>query len=67
MEDQCSTDNPCAAVQLLVQQQINDGKRVDRLEELIDSMRNRLPLWATMAFTAAGGAIGMLGTLALKH
>lgn len=52
-EVQCTSENPCTAVQLLVQKTTEHDKA-------IDSMKNRLPLWATMAFTAAGTTIGIL-------
>lgn len=59
-EAQCSPDRPCTAVQLLIQRADNQDERMDKMEHLMDSLRNRLPLWATMAFTAAGTTIGIL-------
>lgn len=59
-EIQCSPEHPCAAVQLLTQQINQESGRVDKVEKLIESLQNRLPLWATMAFAAAGTTIGIL-------
>lgn len=60
----CTSENPCTAVQLLEQRienhELESGKRLDKMDEVIDSLRNRLPLWATMAFTGAGLIIGLL-------
>jgi hypothetical protein len=40
-------------------------ERVDKMEDIIESLRNRLPLWATMTMTAGGATIGILvGVLA---
>jgi hypothetical protein len=63
---ECTAESPCTAVQLLIQQQEQDHERMDKMDTLIDSLRNRLPLWATMAFTAGGGTIGVLVTLVVK-
>ena len=63
---QCSAGSPCTAVQLLVQRNQNLEERMDKLEEMIESLRNRLPLWATMLMTAGGGTIGLLAGLLNK-
>ncbi|MDP4158151.1 MAG: hypothetical protein Q8911_00100 [Bacillota bacterium] len=66
MSVQCTADNPCVAMQLLTQRAVNQEERIDKMELLIESMRNRLPLWATMALTACGGTIGILVGLLTK-
>jgi len=66
MSVQCSAENPCVAMQLLTQRTMSQEERIDKMELLIDSLRNRLPLWATMALTASGGVIGMLVGLLSK-
>jgi hypothetical protein len=58
-ESQCSTERPCAAVQLLIQ-------RTDNHEKLIDNLQNRLPPWVTGIAAGAGAVIGVLATLASK-
>jgi len=65
-EIQCSAGSPCTAVQLLVQRIAIQEERIDKMDDLLESMRNRLPLWATMALTGAGGAIGILVGLLVK-
>jgi len=62
----CSEDNPCVAMQLLTQRTMSQEERIDKMELLIDSFRNRLPLWATMALTGSGAVIGMLVGLLSK-
>lgn len=63
---QCTPENPCVAMQLLTQKSIVQDERIDKMEALIDSLRNRLPLWATMGFTGAGVLIGILTGFLLK-
>lgn len=58
-QTQCSTERPCAAVQLLIQ-------RTDNHEKLIDNLQNRLPPWVMGIAAGAGVLIGALGTLASK-
>jgi hypothetical protein len=62
----CSEESPCAAMQLLTQTTVYQGERIDKMEALIESMRNRLPLWATMALTGSGATIGVLAGLLSK-
>ena len=38
----------------------------DNMEKITDEVFRRLPLWATWAFTIAGGIIGILVTLLTK-
>ena len=59
-EIQCTVDHPCTAVQLLTQRVTDHAERMDKMDKLLDSMRNRLPLWATMAMAVAGTTIGVL-------
>jgi len=62
---ECSAESPCVAMQLLSQRLMSQEERTDKMEALIESMRNRLPLWATMTMTAGGATIGILvGVLA---
>lgn len=61
-EIQCSPDHPCTAVQLLTQRVEDHEKGIDKMNGLIEKLQNRLPLWATMAFTAAGTTIGILAS-----
>ena len=57
---QCSVEQPCTAVQLLTQRATNHEERMDKMDKMLESMQNRLPLWATLTLTAAGGTIGIL-------
>jgi hypothetical protein len=59
-EIQCSPNHPCTAVQLLTQRVEDHEKGLEKVNELIEKLQNRLPLWATMAFTACGAVIGIL-------
>ena len=64
--EKCTAENPCVTMQLLTQRIINQEERIDKMENLMESMRTRLPLWATMMFSACAGAIGILVGLILK-
>ena len=57
---QCTPENPCVAMQLLEQRMTVQEEGVEKMEALIESMRNRLPNWATWTLTVAGGTIGLL-------
>ena len=60
MAIECSPDSPCTSVQLLSQRIEDHKERMDKMDKMIESMQHRLPTWATLALTAAGGAIGIL-------
>ncbi|SDG47151.1 hypothetical protein [Desulfosporosinus hippei] len=62
---QCSIGNPCAVVQLLEQRIESQEGRTEKMESVIESLRNRLPLWATMTMTAGGAVIGFLANKVL--
>ena len=57
---QCTADNPCVTMQLLTQRTMSQDERLDKMEALIEALRNRLPLWATVTMTAGGTVIGVL-------
>jgi hypothetical protein len=42
-------------------------KDIKSIFELIEKVRNRLPVWATFAFSAAAAAIGWLAAYIGKH
>lgn len=76
MTIECTPENPCVVMQLHSQKSsTHDGRmdkmdlRMDKMTDSIEHLKNRLPLWATGAFTGAGLAIGSLSTLLLvvKH
>lgn len=56
---QCSTEQACVAIQLMLQ-------RIEQLEKIVDSMKSRLPLWATGGFTVSGLVIGILSNAVMK-
>lgn len=58
---QCPAEG-CTLVQLIIQKQGQEEERVNELKNVVEGMRNRLPLWATLAFTAAGTTIGILAS-----
>jgi len=57
---QCVVGIPCAVVQVLEEKIDTQEGRIAKMEDAIEALRNRLPLWATMAFTACGAIIGFL-------
>ncbi len=59
---QCTTDNPCTAVVLLVQRQNETDEDIKQINKTLESLRNRLLLWATLGFTVAGTSIGILAS-----
>lgn len=61
-EIQCSPSHPCTAVQLLTQRVEEHEKGIEKMNALIEKLQNRLPLWATLAFTGAGTTIGILAS-----
>ena len=63
---QCTPDSPCTAMQLLTQRLVNQEERIDKMENLMEQMRTRLPLWATMMFSIGAGVIGILVGLISK-
>jgi len=48
---------PCNQVLLNRQQLQMHSERLDKLDELIEKVRNRLPLWATIGFSAMMGLL----------
>ena len=66
MTIQCTADSPCVAMQLLTQRTLTQEERIDKMEALIESVRNRPPLWMTFCLTASGGTIGLLVGLLAK-
>jgi len=38
----------------------NVEQRLDKIDVILDKVRNRLPIWATLAFSALMGVIGYL-------
>jgi hypothetical protein len=64
---ECSVGSPCATVQVIAQQLKEHDERFDKMDDIIEKLRNRLPTWATMLFTAGGTVIGILATLAIKE
>ena len=44
------------------------GAAIERLEQIVEKVRDRLPVWATWTMTIGGGIIGALVTLlTTKH
>jgi hypothetical protein len=41
---QCTTDNPCTAVVLLLQRQNETDEDIKQINKTLESLRNRLPL-----------------------
>ena len=40
----------------------NHEERLNRLDEILDKVRNRLPVWATIAFALLLGLLGFLAS-----
>lgn len=62
MNEQCLSDNPCVAVARLEQRQNNTDSDIKDIKDCLKALQSRLPLWATLAFTAAGTTIGILAS-----
>jgi len=41
--------------------------QMDRINETVDKVRNRLPVWAVVAFTLLGTALGALLAVAIQN
>ena len=63
---ECTVESPCVAIQLLAQRTNIHEERMEKMDDLIESVRNRPPLWMTFSLTASGGAIGLLVGLLTK-
>lgn len=50
-------DKPCKQVLLNEQMIKMHTDRLNKLEELVEKVRNRLPLWATIGFSALMGLL----------
>ena len=59
----CSQDNPCTAMQLVKSQVEDISKMLEKLEVIVDKLRNNLPPWVMGAAWMTGVVIGVLGTL----
>lgn len=66
-EVRCSPDRPCTAVQLLTQKVNDHEERMDKMDRLLETIRNRPPIWMTFSLTASGSVIGLLVGLLTKH
>lgn len=40
----------------------NHESRLDKIDEILDKVRNRLPVWATIAFALLLGLLGFLAS-----
>lgn len=59
-------ENECCADMVSTKQWIeNHEKRHATLDDILDKLLNRLPLWATVILSLAGGVIGSLITIVL--
>ncbi len=53
----------CTDMVKMKEWQESHEKRHVTIDEILDRLMNRLPLWATMGYTAAGAIIGSLITI----
>ena len=44
----------------------NHEDRLDKIDEILDKIRNRLPVWATIAFALLLGLLGFLASGGVK-
>jgi len=60
---QCTPTYPCTAVQVLIERTQQNSEAIEKLDEELKAVRDRLPPWLTAAAWVMGVIIGVLSTL----
>ena len=63
---QCTPKDPCTAVQLLINQAMQNKSDIEELESDMKMIRDRLPPWVVGVAWVVGIVVGVLGTLVAK-